>query len=180
MPEKLDYLTPTLMTILYHFLENPNQEYHEREVIRITKVSKGSANTILRKLAKNRLLIRQDRGKMAFYRLNTQNPVTRQLKILANIQSLTPLLEKLKEHTQRVTLFGSCAEGNDTATSDIDLLIITDQTKTTKKTISDYNNTHTRKISQITVDPNQYSRLKKEDPALHENIQRGITLWQKT
>jgi len=50
MPEKLDFITPTLLKILYLFHEDPMQELHEREVVRQAKVSKGSANKILIRL----------------------------------------------------------------------------------------------------------------------------------
>lgn len=50
MPEKLDFITPTFLRILYLFHENPLQEMHEREVVRRAKISKGSANEILKKL----------------------------------------------------------------------------------------------------------------------------------
>jgi len=32
MPEKLNFITPTLMTVLELFLSDPMQEYHEREL----------------------------------------------------------------------------------------------------------------------------------------------------
>lgn len=64
MPEKLDFITPTLMTVFELFLDDPMQEHHEREVIRETKVSKGSANAILRKLTYLGLLTRERKGRM--------------------------------------------------------------------------------------------------------------------
>ena len=47
----LSFITPTFMTVFELFLSDPMQEYHEREVVRRTGVSRGSANKILRLLA---------------------------------------------------------------------------------------------------------------------------------
>jgi predicted nucleotidyltransferase len=133
MPEKLDFITPTLMKILELFLEDPVQEYHEREVIRKTGVSKGSANHILRMLAESDFLIRKKRGRMVFYSLDMKEPAVRQFKVLVNIYALKKLLERMKEHCRRVILFGSCAQGTDVKESDVDLFILT-----AKKTDKEY------------------------------------------
>ena len=85
MPEKLDFITPTFMTVFEFFLEDPTQEHHEREVVREAKVSKGSANKILRRLADMDFLIRETKGRMVFYRLNVREPAVRQFKVLANV-----------------------------------------------------------------------------------------------
>ena len=58
----LGFLTPKIMTILEFFLKDPAHEYHEREVIRKTGVSLGSANKILRLLTRIDFLTRQERG----------------------------------------------------------------------------------------------------------------------
>jgi DNA-binding MarR family transcriptional regulator len=51
MLEKSDFITPTFLKVLYLFHENPLQEMHEREVMRRAKISKGSANEILKQLS---------------------------------------------------------------------------------------------------------------------------------
>jgi len=178
MPEKLDFITPTLMAVFDLFLGDPMQEYHEREVIRKTGVSKGSANKILRILADSDLLVRERRGRMVFYRLNLKEPAVRQFKVLSNIYTLKKVLHQLRGHTRRIVLFGSCSQGTDVKESDIDMLILTSEKSKARETISEFNRKNERKIASIIVDANEFVKLKREDKPLFENIERGIVLWE--
>jgi len=178
MPEKLDFITPTFMTVFELFLAYPMQEHHEREVIRETGVSKGSANKILRKLTDLDFLIRERKGRMIFYRLNTKEPVVRQFKILANIYMLKKLVDQLKHHSRRIVLFGSCAQGTDVKESDVDMFILTTEKSIIKRIISNFNRKSERKIAPIVVDMNEFVQLKREDKPFYENIERGIVLWE--
>jgi len=178
MTRTFSFLTPKLMTILEFFLENPMHEFYEREVVRKTGVSLGSANKTLRLLAKLGFLTREEKGRLAIYKLNQKEPTVKQFKILVNTFALKPLIDELKGVSKRVVLFGSCAQGIDTKESDIDLLVITDEKEQVSKMISRYNRNSERKVTPITVDMNEYVRLKREDKPLYENIERGIPLWE--
>jgi len=177
MPENLDFITPTFMIIFGLFLDDPMKEHHEREVIRETKVSKGSANKILRKLADLEFLFRERKGRMIFYRLNTRDPLVRQFKILTNVYKLKELLTQMRQHARRIVLFGSCSEGMDVKNSDIDLFVLSSDKSLVSKIISDFNKMHDRKVSPIVADANELARLRREDIPLYENIERGIELW---
>jgi len=178
MPEKLDYLTPTAMKLLEVFLADPLVQLHEREVIRRTGVSKGSANAILRLLSKKAILVREDRGRMAFYRLNLDDPLTRQLKVLLNVQGLRGLLEELKPHAARIIMFGSCAEGSDVKGSDVDLLILSDEKGLVKRITANSEGQFGRRIAPIIIDLNEYVQLKVDNEPLYEAIERGVVLWE--
>jgi predicted nucleotidyltransferase len=180
MPKKLDFITPTLMKVLDIFMEDPLRERHEREVMREANVSKGSANNLLRLLAEQDILTRQRKGRMVFYRLKTEEPTVRQLKALANVYALKELVDQLKLHARKIVLFGSCAKGTDVKESDIDLLIIALKKEPAKRTVSTFNQKNNKKVAAITLDTNEYIQLKKEDIPLHENIERGIVLWEIT
>ena len=179
VPQQLDFLTPTFMTVLSFFLADPFSEYYEREVARKTGVSRGSAHNILVLLAKVNFLTRQEKGRMLIYKLNLKEPTVKQLKITVDTFALKTLIDKLKAETQKVMLFGSCAQGTDTKDSDIDLLVITSERDVVKKIISQFNQNHERRIVAILVDVNGFVRLKNEDKPLYENIQRGIVLWEQ-
>jgi len=149
----------------------------EREVVRETNVSKGSANRILRELAGLGFLIRERKGRMVFYRLDTENPVVRQFKVLVNVYALSSLLNRLKRRTRRVVLFGSCAQGVDVKESDIDLFVLSSEKGVVRKIVGAFNRENERNVTPIVLDSNEYVRLKREDTPLYENIERGIVLW---
>jgi predicted nucleotidyltransferase len=175
---KLGFITPTVMTVFEFFLEDPMREYHEREVVRRTGVSKGSAGKILKLLASLDFLTREEKGRMAIYKLNLKEPTVRQFKILVNIFALKNLLDKLRQFSRKVVLFGSCSQGTDAKESDIDLLIITTEKEWVRKITSEFNQENERKVAPVVVSMNEYVLLRKEDRPLYENIERGVVLWE--
>jgi predicted nucleotidyltransferase len=179
MPGKLDFMTPTLVTVFELFLEDPMGRYHEREVVRTAKVSKGSANKILRLLAGQGFLTRERRGRMVFYSLNRTEATVKQFKILSDVYLLKGLTDRMREESRRIVLFGSCAQGTDTKDSDIDLFVLSSTKNMIRRKIRDFNRTSDRKVAAVVIDTNELTRLKQEDKPLYENVQRGIVLWQK-
>jgi predicted nucleotidyltransferase len=178
MVQKLDFITPTLIQVLDLFMADPLQDHHEREVMRMAGVSKGSANRILHELSESGLLTVQKKGRMVFYKLNLKNPSARQFKILSNVYSLKELIEGLQRYSRRIILFGSCAQGTDVKESDVDLMVLTDQKNAVKKEINRFNSKEKKKVAPIVVDANELAKMKREDGALYENIERGILLWE--
>jgi hypothetical protein len=178
MPEKLDFITPTLLKILYLFHEDPMQEMHEREIVRSAKVSKGSANKILRKLSEIEVLERSEKGRMVFYRLNIKNAVARQFKVLFNVYSLNKLVEQIQQDCKIMILFGSCSDGTDSEGSDVDLFVLTNEKNKVRSRISVYQNKIGKRIAPVIVNANELVMLKKEDKPLHERIFKGIVLWE--
>jgi len=178
MPIKLDFIKPTTLKVLEFFFAHPAAECHEREVLRRVKISKGSANKILRQLASLALLTRAEKGRMVFYRLNADDPFVKQMKALLNIWVLRLFVQGLKESARRIILFGSCAEGTDAAESDIDILILTDEKKLAQNRVSAFNRKSERPIAPIIVSMEEFARMRKEDKPLFERIDRGIVLWE--
>ena len=177
MLNKLDFITPTLLKVLYMFHEKPREELHEREVVRRTGISEGSANKILRKLSEVEVLERDKKGRMVFYRLNMKNAVARQFKVLFNVYSLNKLVNEIKQDSKKVMLFGSCSEGTDTEESDIDLFILTNEKNVVGSKISSYQGTD-RKIAPIIVNSNEFVQLRKNDKPLYDRVLKGIVLWE--
>jgi predicted nucleotidyltransferase len=178
MPQILDFVTPTSLRVLEHFFAHPVLEFHEREVMRATGISKGSANRILRELAKLSLLERAERGRMVFYRMKADDPFVKHMKAAENVWALRKFVEGLKKSARKVMLFGSCAEGTDTAESDVDVLILTGDKSAARVAVSAFNRKAKRQIAPIILDPQEFAALGKEDKPLYERIDRGIVLWE--
>jgi len=178
MPEKLDFITPTLLKILHLFHEDPMQEVHEREIVKRARVSKGSANKILRELAEIKVLERDRRGRMVFYKLNMKSAVARQFKVLFNVFALNELVEQIKQDCRTIILFGSRSEGTDLKGSDIDLFILTNEKNKARSKVSAYQNRTGIRMAPVIVNANELVRLRKEDKPLYERIFKGIVLWE--
>jgi predicted nucleotidyltransferase len=178
VPGGLGFITPTVVAVLELFVREPLQQFHEREVVRRTDVSKGSANKILRLLADIGVLRRERKGRMVFYGLDLRDPFARQFKVLENVYSLRTLTNRLRSHAKKVVLFGSCAQGTDVRSSDIDVFVLTGEKDLVREKISEFNKKSERRIAPIVVDSSEFVRLRRDDKALYENVERGIVLWQ--
>jgi len=113
------------------------------------------------------------------YRANLRNPVARQFKVLFNVLALNDLVDKVKQISDRIVLFGSCAEGTDVKDSDIDLFILTSDTETVNHEVRLCEEKIERRLSPIIVDSNELAKMKTKDKPLYERILRGITLWER-
>ena len=172
----MNHVTPTSLRVLRLLSADPMTQYHQREVARRTGVSVGAANQILRSFAASELLSKDKRGKMLFYKANIENPIVRQFKILFTVVDLGALVKQLKLLTDRIILFGSCAEGTDVKESDIDLFILTNGKLEVSRKIGRFK--LTRRIAPIILDPPGFATLRREDAALFDRISKGIVLWQ--
>ena len=178
MPNELGFITPTVMSVLSLFLDDPMQDYYEREVLRRTRVSKGSANRILKLLSDMGLLSRETRGRMAFYKLNSDEATARQFKILRNTFAMRNLIGSLKRHSSKIVLFGSASQGTDAKESDIDLFVLSSEKEEVLREIGDFGRRFHKRIAPIVLNSNEFIRMKRDDRALYGNIDRGIVLWQ--
>ena len=114
-------------------------------------------------------------GKNIYYQINQMNSSIKNFKIFMTINELTSLVNKLKETSEKITLFGSCAIGKDTNESDIDLLILTNEKEKVKKFI--INRGFDRKIQAVVVNAGDLMKIKEKDKAFYQEIKKGITLW---
>jgi predicted nucleotidyltransferase len=78
--------------------------------------------------------------------------------------------------TTNVILYGSCARGEDTSASDIDLYIESLDKKAIREILPVHQNTLTRELSPIINTPDETYQLKTRDAAFFDNIRQGIVL----
>ncbi|MCX9085482.1 MAG: helix-turn-helix domain-containing protein [Candidatus Methanoperedens sp.] len=96
---------------------NPPENY-VREISRNLSISLGSTSQSLRSLEKAGFVSKEHKGRLVIYRVNMQNFLFREFKIVLNLLEIDPFILRLKEITSRIILFGSCSTGEDTIDSD--------------------------------------------------------------
>ena len=89
---------------------------------------------------------------------------------------LQPLVNKLKEISKKIVLFGSCARGENIASSDIDIFILADSSEAIKEKIKKSN--LREKLQPIIRNSTQFIKMEKEESVFIEEIEHGITLWE--
>ncbi len=124
-------LGPFRTRVLSALLLHPDCAWHVRELARQLNAQPGSTNRELIKLADAGILLRQNIGNQVHYRANRDCPVFTELTgllrktsgmVLVLAEALAPLANKI----QCALVFGSVARGQETAHSDVDVLIIGD------------------------------------------------------
>ena len=163
--------------ILDFLIQNPGHQFLAKEIQDVTKVSKGGVNLSLRKLAKDKLVRRQKRGKIFLYSVDPTKPVIKQLKVLNSIELIIPLVNKIKGLSKKVILFGSCARGENVAKSDLDLFILTNSPKEVEEA---FRKQGPSKAHQLIIrTPVAFAEMEKKEPVFFEEVSRGITLWEE-
>jgi predicted nucleotidyltransferase len=95
---------------------------------------------------------------MIFYSANMSNPEIKEFKVYINVLELNPLIQKIKDHSDKIILYGSCAEGTDAEKSDIDLFILTGEKEKVMNEIRKFK--IDRKIVPVIMDSMEFIRIK--------------------
>ncbi len=119
--------------VLGLLLLHPNEALHGREIARRTGLPAGTITRELVRLAEAGLLKREKRGNQQIYSADTSGPIYAELASILRktsglvdvlVQALAPLAPRLRI----AFVFGSIAQGRETAGSDIDIMLIGDTT----------------------------------------------------
>jgi predicted nucleotidyltransferase len=167
----------TILTRVLSFLsEHPNKAYTGTEIADKLKNTRMAIFLSLKDLSKDGLVEKESRGKTYLYKIDQGNPIVKQFKVLRNIIELEPLINKLKLITKKIILFGSASRGEDTAESDVDFLIITNDIDSVQNMIQGYR--FKREIEPKIFTPVGLATLREKEKVFYNEIDRGITLWE--
>lgn len=116
--------------ILTLFFLNPSRKYYIRQIERLLGYSVGSIARELKKFRDDDLLISEKVGNIVYLKLNKEHPLYSELKSI--VMKSSGIVMRLKEILSSIEnidvafIYGSFARGEDTSTSDIDVMIIGD------------------------------------------------------
>lgn len=175
--DPITFSTSTSQAILAFLCQRPQQSFYSGEIAEKISLSKGGTNQSLHELARQGLLNTEQKGRMIFYSANVDSPSVRQYKVLKNVAALESVVKSIKPLTERIVLFGSCASGEDSVESDIDLLVIGRDKAGIRALIPETKNK--RHIQLVLKTPQEYISLPEEEPVFYQQTQQGIVLWQK-
>ncbi len=117
--------------VLALLLLRPEDSLHGREIARRTGLPAGTITRELTKLADAGLLRREKRGNQQVYSANTSGPIFAELASILRKTSgigdvLSAALAPLADRVKLAFVFGSVARGDESAGSDIDVLLVGD------------------------------------------------------
>jgi predicted nucleotidyltransferase len=159
-----------LIKITTYFLKNPTVKPTQKELIGTTNIAKATAIKHLSQLVKENILNCKKIGVTNIYSLNNERTIVKELKKLHTILQLNSLHST--EH-EEIYLYGSCARGEQTEQSDIDLLIITPekQPKITT-TIEKISRKLKKEINYRIFTPLEWAMTQKKDNAYYTRVEK--------
>jgi DNA polymerase sigma len=118
------------MDILTIFLDNPEKEFHVRQIARMLKKSPTTISLHLHNLKNKKILNSRKERNHLLYQVNLDNKLVKDQKLFHNITRIrsSGLIDYLLDyynHPSAIILFGSFRKAENISTSDIDICIIT-------------------------------------------------------
>lgn len=171
-------LLSTAAQKVWDFLcRHPQEAFFGSEVARRTHLSKGGVNQILRTMARQGLVQTEKKGRMIFYRVDAKSPLMKQFKVFRNVAAAEELITKIKPLAEKAVLFGSCARGEDTSESDMDMFVVGREKDAIRAMAAVKKDGRT--VQWIIKTPQEFILMDTKEPVFYEEIQRGIVLWEK-
>lgn len=123
--------TKTQQRVLALLFGQPDRSFYTRELIRLIGSGSGAVQRELQRLASSGLVKMTPIGAQKHYQANPDCPVFQELvgiarKTVAMAEPIRRALDPLTGRIRLAMIFGSVARGTDTADSDIDLLVVSD------------------------------------------------------
>ena len=124
--------TPVQQRVLGLLFGQPERSFQSAEIIRLARSGTGAAHRFLTRLAASGLVSVTARGNQKHYQANRDAPIFSELHGLALKTSgiTAPLTDALKPRARQIVasfVYGSTAAGTSIASSDVDLLVISDR-----------------------------------------------------
>jgi predicted nucleotidyltransferase len=123
--------SPVQQRVLALLFGQPGRSFRSTEVIELADSGTGAAHRQLVRLADSGLVTVKRVGNQKHYQANRDSPVFTELhglvvKTVGLVGPLKEALAPLKEQVHAAFVYGSIAKGSDTAESDVDLMVISD------------------------------------------------------
>ena len=161
------------------FFEEPEREFHLREIARILKKNPVTVKKHLEKFIEKGVLNLKKERKFYFYSSNTENPSYKEIKRQYNRDKLidSNLIDFLKKEFNLpvIILFGSYEKGEDNKNSDVDICIITESRKDVD--IKKYEKIINRKIQLHIFKNEEFRKLRIKNKNLFNSIINGYKIY---
>ena len=148
------------------FLNNPSGEFYEREIQQRVAAARASVRKWLQAMEQFGFVSTTRRGRLKLHRLNRENPLVKQLKVLSTMDELLPKLDGCRGQGE-IYLYGSAARGEGLEDSDMDILVIGRERGLVGKLKAIDERV---KVSFFT--PLEWAKTAKQDPAFYERVER--------
>src|SRR3989338_224897 len=164
------------LKILYYLTASADGRGFISQIARDTGLSKGEVSKSVKVLKDGWMVSSEQSGRNMVCFVDRRLPVFVRLRTAFNLLEIIPKTAPLQKCADKIVLFGSCADGTDTADSDIDILVVTrDKTKAGKAARKIK---LSRPVQWVIKTPQEYVVLNSKEKVFAEEISKGILLWE--
>lgn len=150
--------------------------FHVRDLSRLLNYDVSLMSKNLRELESFGLVKHEDVGNLVLYSANMNSVLLKQVKICFTLLELNDCIHKIDPISSHSILYGSCAKGEDTSSSDIDLFIETIEKDAVRGVMENCQKTLTRTLAPVIVTPDEMYKMKMTDNTFFSSINQGIIL----
>ena len=178
-PHLISTVNQKVLSLLVKFAD---REFYERELARRLGVSAGATNRALNHLFSSGAVQRRRKGKMYFYSVDSSSAILIEFRKMVNIVLIEPLVEDLKAFSNRVVLYGSCAQGTDTSESDMDLFVVSNSREDASGIVSGFafpQGFEGIRIRAVIRTPVELLAAGEAEQTFLGEVERGIVPWEK-
>jgi len=113
---------------------------------------------------------------LKFYRINPKNIEVKKWKIDSALHAILRFVKRLSPHADKIILFGSASRGEQTASSDIDLFVLTRKKTDVQRVLAMIR--PKRKMNAVIKTPQEWAEMEVREPEFYQEIKNGITVHQ--
>jgi predicted nucleotidyltransferase len=172
--------TSTQQRLLALFFGQPDRTFFTREIIELAQSGTGAVQRELRRLTGAGLVVTTKQGNQKHFQANRAAPVFDELRgiVLKTVGLAEPIkaaLARLKEAIQLALVYGSVAKHADTASSDVDLLIVSEGLLLEKAyaALASAERAICRKINVTMLTPEEFERRRTDKSPFISKVLAG-------
>lgn len=172
--------TSTQQRIFALLFGQPDRTYFLRELIDLAHCGRGAVQRELDRLTNAGLVISTFIGNQRHFQANRAAPIYSELRsiVLKTVGLAEPIRAALKSSPERIDLaliFGSIAKQTDTASSDVDLLIVSDKLSLEKAyaTLAPAESVISRKLNVTLLTPAEFHKRRSDNSPFLSKVLSG-------
>ena len=180
MQANLNLFSPPQSKVLAWVFGQPERWYHIQELIRLTSLASASLQREVKRLHVAGLVVDERIGNLRRVKANTQSPIFQDLanlvrKTMGIVPAVSSALAPIEHRVQLAMIFGSVAKGTEHASSDIDVLLVSESLKLTDvlKLLLPLEEQLGRRIEVKLYTPEEFAQRRAEPGSVVQRILAG-------
>jgi predicted nucleotidyltransferase len=173
-------LTSTQQRLLALLFGQPNRTFFTTELIQLAESGTGAVQRELQRLTNSGLVVTSKQGNQKHFQANRAAPIFGELRsiVVKTIGLAEPIkraLLSLKEPVQLAFVYGSVAKHVDVASSDVDLLVVSDRLLLDEAyaALAPVEHMLSRKISVTLLTPEEFERRRTDKSPFLSKVLAG-------